>query len=651
MITNFLGIIMKLFYDITNNYGLAIILFTVFSKIIILPFSILVQKNSIKLVSLKSKVNKIKIDNYGDDNKIIDMQGELYKKEKYNPFISAVPVMLQLIILIVLINIVNNPITYITNINNNTKENLIKETKNTNYQELEVIKKVKTGEIDNKEISDLNLSIFGFDLTDISTETNNYIFPIIAAISTFLYCYAAAKENVLQKEESRAYNVLVTGMSVLLSLYLGLYVPLGVTLYWIVSNLLSILQLVLLNKFINPKKYIDYKELEKTNKKLKKLEKEDRKKEQIKKEKEDYKKFFAIDNKHFVIYGESKSYYKYFKGIIEYLLKNSNLTIHYITSDYEDEILNKKHNRFKSYYIGEKKLIPLMMKMESDIVLTTTPDLGNYQLKRSYVKKDIEYIFLPHGIGNHNLFGKKYSLNNFDTIFALDKYQKKETEAVNKAYNLNRKSVELGYPLLDEMIQKYKEKESKTVTIAPSWQEDGIMDNHLDVLIDKLKEDYQIVIRPHPYYIKHNIDKLNALKKRHKDVKIENNYTDINKIFNSEILITDWSAISYEYAYTTKKPVIFINTPMKVINKDYKEVDIDIFELSSRNIIGKEVEIDNLNDIDKIIKEVQKKKKVYSKRIDKFFKENVYNIGKSSEIGAKYIVNSIKEKIDRRNND
>ncbi len=176
------------------------------------------------------------------------------------------------------------------------------------------------------------------------------------------------------------------------------------------------------------------------------------------------------------------------------------------------------------------------------------------------------------------------------------------------------------------------------------------MDNNLDILIDKLK-DYQIIIRPHPYYLKHNIDKINNLKNKYKNIKIENDYTNINKIFDSCLLITDWSAISYEYAYTTKKPVIFINTPMKVINKDYKEVDIDIFELSSRSIIGKEVELEELKDIDKIVKEVLKNKKNYSKKIDKFFKENVYNIGSSSKIGAKYIVNSIKEKIDRRTND
>ncbi len=650
MLVSILGKVMKLFYDLTNNYGIAIILFTIFSKIIILPFSILVQKNSIKLISLKPKMNKIKIDNFGNDDKIIELQSDLYKKEKYNPFISAIPVILQLIILIVLITIVNNPITYITNIDNNTKENLIKETKSVKYQELEVIKKVKTGELKNKEINNLNLSIFNYDLTEISAETNNYTFPVIAALSALLYCYIAAKENVLQKEESLAYNLITTIISVLLSLYLGLYVPTGVALYWIISNLLAIIQLILLNIFINPKKYINYNELEKTNKKLKELAIDNRKKEQVKKEKEDYKRFFSIDNKHFVIYGESKSYYKYFKGIIEYLLKNSNLTIHYITSDYNDEVLNKKDNNFKSYYIGEKKLIPLMMKMDSDIVLTTTPDLDNYHIKKSYVKKDIEYIFLPHGIGNHNLFGKKASLNNFDTVFALDKYQKEETKAVDKAYNINRKVVELGYPLLDEMIKKYKEKESKIITIAPSWQENSIMDNNLDILIDKLK-DYQIIIRPHPYYLKHNIDKINNLKNKYKNIKIENDYTNINKIFDSCLLITDWSAISYEYAYTTKKPVIFINTPMKVINKDYKEVDIDIFELSSRSIIGKEVELEELKDIDKIVKEVLKNKKNYSKKIDKFFKENVYNIGSSSKIGAKYIVNSIKEKIDRRTND
>ena len=114
--------------------------------------------------------------------------------------------------------------------------------------------------------------------------------------------------------------------SVLLSLYLGYFVPAGVALYWTFSNLFAVLNQWLLNIWINPKKFVNFEELEKGQKELKALmsldKKKKRTKEQIKKEKEDYKRFFKIANKHLVFYSESNGFYKYYKSIIEYLLEH-----------------------------------------------------------------------------------------------------------------------------------------------------------------------------------------------------------------------------------------------------------------------------------------------------------------------------------------
>lgn len=654
MLTNILGIVMKFFYNSFNNYGIAILLFTLFSRIIILPISILVQKNSIKLVRIKHEINKIKINYFGDKGKIAELEGQLYKEEKYNPFLSVIPLILQLIVLICLITIINNPISYISNVDDATKESLISEVKDSQYQELEIIKKVKSGNFRNDELKNLDLSFMNYDLCEVPININNYLFPFFAALSAFIYCVLNMKYNVLQRTESNTYNIIIILISVLLSFCLGLYVPIGVALYWIFSNIFAIAQLFLLNIIINPKKYINYTELEKTNNELSKLSFDDRNKEMIKKEKRDYKRFFEIENKHLVVYAESGSYYRYFKGIIDYILKNSNMTVHYITSDYCDSVLNISNSKLKTYYIGEKKLIPLMMKMDSDIVLMTTPDLNKYHLKRSLVKKDIEYIFIPHGIGNHNVFGRKSSLDYFDTIFALDKYQKKEILTGNKVYNLNRKVVELGYPMLDEMINSYKPKNNNTIIIAPSWQKDNIMDLCVEKLMEKLSKKYKVVLRPHPQYIKHDKAKITKLKNKYhnnSNIIIQDDNVEINSILNSELLITDWSGIAYEYAYASKNPVIFINTPMKVLNKDYKELGIDIFELSTRDIIGKSIDIDEVDNIDEVVDSAIKSKDKYSKKISKFYKDNVYNIGVSSEIGAKYLVKSIKEKINRREND
>ena len=109
-----LGPVMRFCYNIMTNYGWAIILFTLFSKIVLLPVSVWVQKNSIKMVKMQPAVNRIKIDRFGDKEAIAEEQSKLYKKEKYNAFSSLIPMLIQIILLIGLVEVINHPLTYIT---------------------------------------------------------------------------------------------------------------------------------------------------------------------------------------------------------------------------------------------------------------------------------------------------------------------------------------------------------------------------------------------------------------------------------------------------------------------------------------------------------------------------------------------------------
>ena len=86
-------------YALVQNYGLAIILFTLLTKVVLLPFSIWLHKNGIKIVKLQAKINTVKAEYYGDAGMIAEKQSELYKQEKYNPLVNLIPIMIQLILL------------------------------------------------------------------------------------------------------------------------------------------------------------------------------------------------------------------------------------------------------------------------------------------------------------------------------------------------------------------------------------------------------------------------------------------------------------------------------------------------------------------------------------------------------------------------
>ncbi len=671
-------------YNIFKNYGIAIILFTLISKLVLLPISIWVQKNSIKMVKMQPDINKINIKYFGDKDTIADETSKLYKKEKYNALASLIPLFIQIVLLMGLVEVINHPLDYILEINpNETKQviTIMEEKhpdidKESSSKQLVIVEDIKENkdyynevlsESSINKIKSLNMKFLGFDLDWIAIQKKGiaWLIPIIAGLSALLLCIGQNMMNVLQKEQSKSNQYGMLLLSVGLSLYLGVFVPAGVALYWTISNLFAILQQWLLNIFINPKDYVDYEELEATSKELKKMissTKVKRTKEEKKKEKEDYKRFFSIVNKHLVFYSESNGFYKYYKGIIEYILENTNITIHYITSDYKDNIfkLEKEYDNLKAYYIGERKLITLMMKMDADVVVMTMPDLETFHIKRSYIRNDIEYIYLPHGMDSMNLTMRNHSMDHYDTVFVTGKYQREEAEKTNRVNKLKgRKIVDWGYSLLDEMIDDYsktkKKKQSKeTVLIAPSWQKDNIIDLCLDEILEKLKgHDYKVIVRPHPQQVRHMKEKFDSLKETYKNdptIEIQTDFSSNDTVFNASLMITDWSGIAYEYTFTTKKPVLFINTPMKIMNEEYKKIKVEPFNIWCRSKIGEEVEVKNIKSIDKKVSKMLKSSMEYNKKIDKVLKDSVYNLGEASEVGAEYIISAIQKKIKERKN-
>lgn len=92
ILLNILTVIMNFCYRLCRNYGLAIILFTLISKIVLMPLSVWVQKNSIKMVKMQPEINHITARFFGDKDRIAEETNAIYKRYKYNPFASIIPI-------------------------------------------------------------------------------------------------------------------------------------------------------------------------------------------------------------------------------------------------------------------------------------------------------------------------------------------------------------------------------------------------------------------------------------------------------------------------------------------------------------------------------------------------------------------------------
>ena len=618
-----LNALMMICYRMVGHYLAAILIFTLLTKVILFPVSLWTHRNGITMIRLMPELNRLKVKYYGDKDTIAEKTQALYKQRGYHPLASTVPMFIQLALLIGVIGAVQALLA--------------------GTESVLSVPPAQAG---------------GMTL----------LMPLAAGGSALLLGLAQNRFNPLQREQARASQWATNGVSIGISLLLGAFVPVGVGVYWIASNLLTIGQQLVLNAVMPARNYVDYEALEQSKQELagidslsSRVSKEDRQRE-----KADYKRFFSIANKHLVFYSESSGFYKYFENIIEYLLTHSNIIIHYITSDPDDAIFQKaqKEPRIRPYYIGEKRLITLMMKMDADMVVMTTPDLDNFYLKKSYVKKDVEYIYTAHGVGSTNLLLRNCALAHFDTIFCIGPYQIEELREEECVYNLPSKTlVPCGYGLLDSVMTAYDSslskrlKEKPQVLIAPSWQPDNILDTCIDPLLDSLLcGKYHIILRPHPEYCKRYPQKIAILKSRYKDklgqsssgFELQTDFSSNETVFESDIVITDWSTICYEFSFATKRPTLFVNTPMKVMNPDYQRLKRIPLDIEIREKIGRSISPDTAGEIERVVEKLLMQADAYAQSIEKLLGECLFNPGQSGMAGGKYIIDRLlnKQSID-----
>lgn len=688
-----LGYVMYFCYQILGNYALAILLFTLLTKVILLPVAIWVQNNGIKIVKLTPELNRIKANHFGDKDQIAEETQKLYKREKYNAFANLIPTFVQLILLIGLIQVIYHPLTHIFHVSGALADAMVALTgqltgcdTSSGSVQLTVVQAIQTGQFTEAfqalpgmtgdlltRINGLDLHLLGLNLGDVPASVGGatLLVPILAGLAAFALCLSQNKMNPLQAEQGMAGQLGTTVLSVGIALFLGFFVPAGVGLYWIFSNLFTILQQFLLNKIIDPKKHIDYQALEESKKALAELDNLGGKKKlfahdpNAKREKADYKRFFSIVNKHVVFYSEKSGFYKYFQDTMDYLLKHSNLVIHYITSDPEDQIfaIAEQEPRIKPYYIGEKRLITLMMKLEADIMCMTMPDIETYHIKRSYIQKDIEYIYLFHGFASTHLVLREEALDHYDTIFCSGPVQVAEIQKREELKGLPpKKLIDTGYGVIEHLRAAYEEMtlvphSRPQVLIAPSWQKDNIMDSCIDPLLEQLlaEDKYKVILRPHPEWLKRFPQKREAFEARHQAelangvFQFQTDFSSGDTVYQSDLLITDWSTIAMEFSFTTCKPSLFINTPMKVMNPNYKELPMEPLDITLRDLLGRSVALEDVGTrAGQAVADLLADSAGYAQRIDDLVHQLMPNFGHSGEIGGKYILHSLQEKIQKR---
>ena len=293
---NIFGYLLQFVYHLVNNYGLAIILFTVIIKILLLPLSIKQQISMKKSAELNEKMKVLQFKYKNDPEKLNQEMMNLYKSENMSPFSGCLTAIIQLLLLLSIFYLVRSPLTYMEKVPTENINNYVQQLKDDGktisqvYPEIDLIReyqtiKEKNPEDANVEKINIQMNFLGLDLSKIPqqnmTDYTVYIIPVLYILSSFISIRmttamqekqnkankekkeqkevqidgTTGKELVPQEEENEMDAVMQTNkmmswMMPIMSISIAFVAPLGLALYWLVSNILMIVERIILDKII-----------------------------------------------------------------------------------------------------------------------------------------------------------------------------------------------------------------------------------------------------------------------------------------------------------------------------------------------------------------------------------------------------------------
>jgi len=354
------------------------------------------------------------------------------------------------------------------------------------------------------------------------------------------------------------------------------------------------------------------------------------------------------DERSIVFYAENKASMNHFQLLILELTEKMNLQICYVTSVKDDPILSTKNQRILPFYIGDGTArTKFFSSLKAKILVTDMPDLGKFHIKRSD-EYPVHYIYLFHSMYSVHSYLRKGAVDNYDTIFCVGPHQIKEIRETERVYGLKaKKLINYGYGRLDTLLQKKTNSQTTNsnvndlIIIAPSYGDNNLLERCGIKLINiLLKSDFRVMIRPHIRTLRDSTELIDSIKKKfgkNPNFTLETGVIKFDSLNNSVCMISDWSGISLEYAFTFERPVIFIDVPKKVLNPNWSDIVLEPIEISIRDEIGHIVSPNNLEEILDLIRILDKNTQSISKLIKEIRQKTVYNIGESAKIGAEYI--------------
>lgn len=309
-----------------------------------------------------------------------------------------------------------------------------------------------------------------------------------------------------------------------------------------------------------------------------------------------------------VIFSDDKRYWNIFEPICKELEKR-NFPIVYMTASEDDPALKAKLSNLKGEFIGsDNRAFARLNFLNADIVLSTTPGLDVYQWKKS--REVGSYVHIFHAASDVTMY-RMFGIDYYDSLLVSGEYHITQIRALERQRNLPPKEiVKVGLPYMDEMMKRVKaaplvKNAVRTVLLAPSWGESAILNRYGAKIIDLLlATGYHVIIRPHPQSFKSEKELMESLMKAYPESEqLEWNRDNDNfeVLHRSDILISDFSGVIFDFALIFDKPIIYTDTKFDKAPYDAWWLDEPLWTFEVLPSLGLNLKAENLEQLKELI--------------------------------------------------
>lgn len=276
-----LGWVMWLWYQITNNYAVALFLFTLTTRLLMVPLTIRQQKTTAKMAIIQPQIQQIQKKYEKNKEKMNEEMMKLYQEQGYNPMSGCLPLLIQMPILFGLIDVIYRPLKHILRLPADVVTaveeialnlGLVKSISGLNASQIMAVQSIREnvqpwitiGQENIDKILTLDLNLLGINLgqtpqysmfSDIVTQFSFnplLLVPLLSGASALAMSLVTMRNNSSQAAAAGSMKGMMLMMP-LMSFFIAFSVPAGVGIYWFYSNLIALVQGIIMNKVYNPK--------------------------------------------------------------------------------------------------------------------------------------------------------------------------------------------------------------------------------------------------------------------------------------------------------------------------------------------------------------------------------------------------------------